>query len=49
MDGGRFEKDANGGVVYFLLSVWELRLWPNKDHMYDEVEGMTISVNVPEI
>jgi hypothetical protein len=26
-------------------SVW----WPNKDHMYDEVESMLISVNVPEI
>jgi aminopeptidase N len=25
-------------------SVW----WPNKDHMYDEVENMLISVNVPE-
>ncbi|PWA08988.1 M1 family metallopeptidase [Flavobacterium laiguense] len=25
-------------------SIW----WPNKDHMYDEVEGMKISVNVPE-
>lgn len=25
-------------------SVW----WPNKDHMYDEVEGMIISVNVPK-
>jgi aminopeptidase N len=25
-------------------SVW----WPNKDHMYDEAEGMKISVNVPE-
>ncbi|WP_348797132.1 M1 family metallopeptidase [Flavobacterium adhaerens] len=25
-------------------SVW----WPNKDHMYDEVEGMTIQVNVPK-
>jgi hypothetical protein len=24
-------------------SVW----WPNKDHMYDEVENMKISVNVP--
>jgi aminopeptidase N len=24
-------------------SVW----WPNKDHMYDEVDNMTISVNVP--
>jgi aminopeptidase N len=25
-------------------SVW----WPNKDHMYDEVESMLISVNVPD-
>jgi aminopeptidase N len=25
-------------------SVW----WPNKDHMYDEVDGMKISVNVPK-
>ena len=25
-------------------SVW----WPNKDHMYDEVDSMLISVNVPE-
>lgn len=25
-------------------SVW----WPNKDHMYDEPEGMKISVNVPK-
>lgn len=25
-------------------SVW----WPNKDHMYDEVDNMSISVNVPE-
>jgi aminopeptidase N len=25
-------------------SVW----WPNKDHMYDEAESMTISVNVPK-
>ncbi len=25
-------------------SVW----WPNKDHMYDEVDSMLISVNVPD-
>src|SRR5690606_26087424 len=25
-------------------SVW----WPNKDHMYDEVDSMAISVRVPE-
>ena len=25
-------------------SVW----WPNKDHMYDEVDSMLISVNIPE-
>ena len=25
-------------------SVW----WPNKDHMYDEVDSMKISVNVPK-
>jgi aminopeptidase N len=49
-DGGiTWKKDANG--KWFIASscqglgasVW----WPNKDHMYDEVEGMTISVNVP--
>jgi aminopeptidase N len=50
-DGGlTWKKDSNG--VDFIASscqglgasVW----WPNKDHMYDEVEGMKISVNVPE-
>jgi len=51
-DGGiSWEKDVNGN--HFIASscqglgasVW----WPNKDHMYDEVDdGMSISVNVPK-
>ncbi|WP_158727900.1 MULTISPECIES: M1 family metallopeptidase [unclassified Flavobacterium] len=49
-DGGiTWKKDKNG--TPFIASscqglgssVW----WPNKDHMYDEVENMLISVNVP--
>ncbi|GAA4239075.1 M1 family metallopeptidase [Postechiella marina] len=49
-DGGiSWKKDSNGN--HFIASscqglgasVW----WPCKDHMYDEVEGMKISVNVP--
>lgn len=49
-DGGiTWKKDVNGKLFIASscqglgASVW----WPNKDHMYDEVEGMTISVNVP--
>jgi len=50
-DGGiSWEKDLNGN--HFIASscqglgasVW----WPNKDHMYDEVEGMLMSINVPK-
>jgi aminopeptidase N len=50
-DGGlSWEKDQNGN--HFIAtscqglgaSVW----WPNKDHMYDEVDSMQISVNVPK-
>lgn len=50
-DGGiSWDKDTNGN--HFIASscqglgasVW----WPCKDHMYDEVEGMKISVNVPD-
>ena len=50
-DGGlSWDKDENGN--HFIAtscqglgaSVW----WPNKDHMYDEVDSMLISVNVPE-
>ncbi len=50
-DGGfSWKKDTNGN--HFVAtscqglgaSVW----WPNKDHMYDEVDSMLISVNVPK-
>ncbi|MEC5167312.1 aminopeptidase N [Flavobacterium sp. PL11] len=50
-DGGiTWKKDSNG--MSFIASscqglgasVW----WPNKDHMYDEVESMTISINAPK-
>jgi len=50
-DGGlSWDKDENGN--HFIAtscqglgaSVW----WPNKDHMYDEVDSMLISVDVPE-
>ncbi len=50
-DGGfSWKKDTNGN--HFVAtscqglgaSVW----WPNKDHMYDEVDSMTISVRVPK-
>ena len=49
-DGGfSWDRDENGN--HFIAtscqglgaSVW----WPNKDHMYDEVDSMLISVNVP--
>ena len=49
-DGGlSWEKDENSN--HFIAtscqglgaSIW----WPNKDHMYDEVDSMLISVNVP--
>lgn len=50
-DGGiTWKKDNNGNPFIASscqglgASVW----WPNKDHMYDEVENMLISVNVPE-
>lgn len=50
-DGGlSWKKDNNGN--HFIAtscqglgaSVW----WPNKDHMYDEVDSMKISITVPE-
>ena len=50
-DGGlSWKKDKNG--KHFVAtscqgigaSIW----WPNKDHMYDEVDSMKISVNVPK-
>ena len=49
-DGGfSWKKDQNGNDFVATscqglgASVW----WPNKDHMYDEVDSMLISVNVP--
>lgn len=49
-DGGiTWEKDNNGKPFIASscqgigASIW----WPNKDHMYDEVDSMLISVNVP--
>ncbi len=49
-DGGiTWSKDQNGKLFIASTcqglgaSVW----WPNKDHMYDEVDDMLISVNVP--
>lgn len=50
-DGGvSWKKDPNGN--HFIAtscqgigaSIW----WPNKDHMYDEVDSMHISVNIPK-
>jgi len=50
-DGGiTWSKDKNGKPFIASscqglgASVW----WPNKDHMYDEVDDMLISVNVPK-
>jgi aminopeptidase N len=50
-DGGiTWKKDSNGNSFIASscqglgASVW----WPNKDHMYDEVDSMLISVNVPK-
>lgn len=50
-DGGiTWSKDSNGKPFIASscqglgASVW----WPNKDHMYDEVDDMLISVNVPK-
>jgi hypothetical protein len=44
-DGGLLGKDKMAihySHVRLGASVW----WPNKDHMYDEVDNMLISVNV---
>ena len=50
-DGGiSWEKDKNGNDFIASscqglgASVW----WPNKDHMYDEVDSMKMSINVPK-
>lgn len=51
-DGGfSWKKDDNGNDFVATscqglgASVW----WPNKDHMYDEVDSMLISVRVPKV
>ena len=50
-DGGiTWKKDKNGNpfIASSCQGLGASVLWPNKDHMYDEVdEGMKISVNVP--
>ncbi len=50
-DGGiSWKKDENGNhfvassCQFVGASIW----WPNKDHMYDEVDSLLISVNVPK-
>lgn len=50
-DGGFSWKKDNNGIDFIATScqglgasVW----WPTKDHMYDEVDSMRISVEVPE-
>ncbi|MBT8187419.1 MAG: M1 family metallopeptidase, partial [Croceitalea sp.] len=50
-DGGfSWKKDSNGNPFVATscqglgASIW----WPNKDHMYDEVDSMAISVTVPK-
>ncbi len=50
-DGGfSWKKDKNGNDFIATscqgdgASLW----WPNKDHMYDEVDSMLISVNIPK-
>jgi aminopeptidase N len=40
-NGKHFIASSNQGIG---ASIW----WPNKDHMYDEVDSMLISVNVPK-
>ena len=40
-NGNHFIASSNQGIG---ASIW----WPNKDHMYDEVDSMLISVNVPK-
>jgi len=50
-DGGFTWAEDKNGIPFIATScqglgasVW----WPNKDHMYDEVDSMLISVNVPK-
>jgi aminopeptidase N len=50
-DGGfSWEKDENGNhfVATSCQGLGASAWWPNKDHMYDEVDSMLISVNIPK-
>lgn len=50
-DGGfSWKKDANGNpfVATSCQGLGASAWWPNKDHMYDEVDSMRISVDVPK-
>lgn len=50
-DGGiTWSKDKNGNpfIASTCQGLGASAWWPNKDHMYDEVENMLISVNVPK-
>jgi hypothetical protein len=47
--GWRDNVEKTNGKLFIASSCqgWEASVWwPNKDHMYDEVENMKISVNV---
>jgi len=50
-DGGFSWKEDKNGIPFIATSCQGLGAsiwWPNKDHMYDEVDSMLISVNVPK-
>ncbi|WP_142783600.1 M1 family metallopeptidase [Changchengzhania lutea] len=50
-DGGiswKKDKDGNHFVTSSCQGLGASVWWPNKDHMYDEVDSMLISVNVPK-
>ncbi|REG97936.1 M1 family metallopeptidase [Flavobacterium aquicola] len=50
-DGGitwRKDKNRNDFIASSCQGLGASVWWPNKDHMYDEAEGMKISVNVPK-
>jgi len=50
-DGGfSWKKDKNGNhfIATSCQGLGASAWWPNKDHMYDEVDSMLISVNIPK-
>jgi hypothetical protein len=40
-------KDKMAIHLFLMSELGAVCMWPNKDHMYDEVDNMLISVNVP--